>query len=139
MLIVNGMMDEEEFRELLPMYSGKLDVVAELKRLKDESSLFLNDTELTQLDTYAKRMRGEVLFARAWLLCEGQSDYLLLRYFSELLSTPLDNAGVSVIDFQNNGSPGAFVALARAFGIPWIMLCDSDDQGKGFIQQDERR
>jgi putative ATP-dependent endonuclease of OLD family len=80
-----------------------------------------------------------VLFARAWLLCEGQSEYLLLRYFAELLEKPLDQFDVTVIDFQNNGSPGAFIGLARTFEIPWIMVCDNDDEGKKFIKQVEDR
>jgi putative ATP-dependent endonuclease of OLD family len=82
---------------------------------------------------------AEVFFARAWLLCEGQSEYLLLRYFAELLGKPLDQAGVTVIDFQNNGSPGSFVGLARVFEIPWIMVCDHDKAGKEFIKQVKTR
>jgi len=138
-LSVSGRMEEKEYKDLLSIYSSQADTHAELKRLKDESGLYLSDNDLRDLDTYAKRMRGEVLFARAWLLCEGQSDYLLLRYFAELLGKPLDQEGVAVIDFQNNGSPGAFVGLARTFEIPWIMICDNDDAGKGFVNQVKKR
>jgi len=134
-LTVNGKVEEKEYRDLLTIYPGQSDIHAELRRLRIESQLYLSADDLTDLDTYAKRIRGEVLFARAWLLCEGQSEYLLLRYFAELLGTPLDQAGVTVIDFQNNGSPGAFVGLARAFEIPWVMVCDNDDEGKKFIKQ----
>lgn len=44
-----------------------------------------------------------------------------------------------MIDFQNNGSPGAFVGLARAFEIPWVMVCDSDDAEKDFVAQVKKR
>ena len=138
-LTVNGKMEEREYRDLVTIYPEQNEVHAELKRLRIESQLFLGDKDLTDLDTYAKRIRGEVLFARAWLLCEGQSEYLLIRYFAELLDKPLDQSGVTVIDFQNNGSPGAFVGLARAFEIPWIMICDNDDAGKDFIKQVKSR
>ena len=138
-LYVNGKMEKKEYRNLLTMYPDQNEVHAELKRLREESQLYLSDHELADLDTYAKRIRGEVLFARAWLLCEGQSEYLLLRYFAELLGKPLDQAGVTVIDFQNNGSPGAFVGLARAFEIPWIMIFDNDDAGKDFTKQVKNR
>ena len=134
-LTVNGRMEEKEYRDLLRIYPSQNEVHAELKRLRDESQLYLSDNDLTDLDTYAKRIRGEVLFAHSWLLCEGQSDYIVLRYFAELLEKPLDHAGVTIIDFQNNGSPGAFVDLARSFEIPWIMIVDNDDGGKGFIKQ----
>ncbi|HWP91522.1 MAG TPA: TOPRIM nucleotidyl transferase/hydrolase domain-containing protein [Thermodesulfobacteriota bacterium] len=117
------------------MYPEQRDVHIQLKRLRTASQSYLSDKDLSDLDTYAKRIRGEVLFARAWFFCEGQSEYLLLRYFAELLGRPLDQAGVTLIDFQNNGSPGAFVGLAQAFEIPWIMICDNDDEGKRFVKQ----
>ena len=110
-----------------------------MKNLRDESQMFLSKEDLKDLDTYAKRIRGEILFAAAWLLCEGQSEYLLLRYFADLIGKPFDQMGISVIDFQNNGSPGAFVALARAFEIPWIMICDNDSGGKDFVRQVKER
>ena len=134
-LSVSGRMEKKEYRDLLTIYSGQIEVHTELKRLRDESRLYLSDNDLADLHTYAKRIRGEILFACAWLLCEGQSEYLLLRYLAELLGKSLDQAGVAVIDFQNNGSPGAFVGLARAFEIPWIMVCDNDDEGNKFIKQ----
>ncbi|MDH4187912.1 MAG: AAA family ATPase, partial [Nitrospira sp.] len=134
-LSVSGRMEDKEYHELAEAYHGQSDVQARLSQLRDESQLYLSDDDLHQLDTFAKRIRGEILFTRAWLLCEGQCEYLLLRYFAELLGKPLDRAGVAVIDFQNNGSPSAFVGLARAFGIPWLMICDNDSEGKKFIKQ----
>jgi putative ATP-dependent endonuclease of OLD family len=138
-LTVNGKVEQREYRDLLTLYPRQQEVHATLKRLHTESQLYLDDRDLADLETYVKRIRGEALFARAWLLCEGPSDYLLLRYFAELLGTPLDQAGVTVIDYQNNGSPGAFVGLARAFEIPWIMIFDNDAAGKDFIEQVKKR
>ncbi len=134
-LTVNGKVDRSEYRNLLTFYPAQQRVHAALKRLCVESQLYLDESDLADLETYVKRIRGEALFARGWLLCEGQSDYLLFQYFAELLGTPFDQAGVTVIDFQNNGSPGAFVALARTFEIPWVMVCDNDDAGKDFVKQ----
>lgn len=134
-LKANGKIEEKEYRKLLTIYPRQPEVHAQLKSLYKQSQLYLSDNDLAELDTYAKRIRGEVLFARAWLLCEGQSEYLLLRYFAELMGTSLDQAGITVIDFQNNGSPGAFVALARAFEVPWILVCDNDHEGQQFVKQ----
>ena len=133
-LTVHGKMEEQEYRKLMPIFAADKRAQAALKTLLTESQLYIPDSDLIDLDTYAKRIRGEVFFARAWLLCEGQSDFLLLHYFAELLDLPLDQFGVTVIDFQNNGSPGAFVALARSLEIPWLMVCDSDDAGKQYEQ-----
>jgi len=138
-LYLNGKMEKDEYRYLLGIYPGQNEVHAKLKKLFHESQLYLSDEELSDLETYAKRIRGEILFARAWLLCEGQCEYLLFRYFAELMSKPLDRAGVAVIDYQNNGSPGAFVGLAQVFEMPWIMTCDNDTQGKSCIKQVKQR
>jgi len=138
-LSVMGRMQEEEYRDLIQLYPNQSAVQQTLKQLRDESMFFLSKTELADLDTYAKRIRGEVLFARGWILCEGQSEYLLIRYFAELLSLSLDSGGITVIDFQNNGSIGAFVGLTRVFEIPWIMFCDNDRAGQKFVREAEAR
>jgi putative ATP-dependent endonuclease of OLD family len=138
-LFLLGRMDEPEYRGMVSLYPGRPEIHAQLKKLRTDSAYYLSREELANLDTYAKRIRGEILFARAWLLCEGQCEYLLFRYFAELLGKPLDRAGVAVIDFQNNGSPSSFVGLARAFGIPWVMVCDNDPQGKEFVRQVNQR
>ncbi|MBM4275318.1 MAG: DUF2813 domain-containing protein [Deltaproteobacteria bacterium] len=138
-LSVRGKIEEEEYREILKAYQDRRENHKDIKEIKDSSQLYLSDDELCDLETFAKRIRGEVLFARAWLLCEGPSDYLLIRYFADLLGTPLDQAGITLIDFQNNGSPGAFVGLAQVFEIPWLMICDNDDEGQKFISQVKKR
>lgn len=138
-LSVTGKLLENECRELMKLYPGKNDVHASLRALQAGSLLYISDDELAALETDAKRIRGEVLFARGWLLCEGQSEYLLLRYLAELKGTGLDAAGVSVIDFRNNGNAGSFVALARTFEIPWLMVCDNDAAGRGYIAEVKNR
>ncbi len=136
-LNVKGKMEQKEYRSLLQIYPEQKDVHDQIKKLYNESQHFISDDELNDLNTYAKRVRGEILFACAWLLCEGQSEYLLIHYFADLLGKPLDQFGISVIDFQNNGSPGAFVGLAQNFEIPWIMFCDNDEGGLKFLKQVE--
>jgi len=138
-LLLNGKMEESEYRTLLSLYPGETDVHGELKRLYEESCLYLTDQDLVKLETCAKRIRGEILFAHAWILCEGQSEYPIVRFFAEILGNPLDCNGIAVIDYRNNGSAGLFVGLARTFEIPWLMLCDNDDQGKNSIKEVKNR
>lgn len=138
-LAVRGRIEKDDYRRLVLMYLGQADVEERLKQLYNESQLYLSDPEIAKLETFAKRIRGEVLFAHAWLLCEGQSEYLLIRYFAELLGKPLDLKGITVIDYQNNGSPSIFVALARTFEIPWIMVSDNDAAGKKDAEEVKKR
>ncbi len=133
-LLVAGHVEEKEYRTLLPIYATNDDAKRALKELATQSQMYMSDDEIGELDTYAQRIRGEIFFARAWLLCEGQSDFTIIHYFAELLGKPLDEACVTVIDFQNNGSIGAFVSLARNFDIPWIMVSDSDAAGQNYAK-----
>ncbi len=133
-LNVRGAVTEKECRDLLTIYAGDKGLHVEIRTFQKMSAVFLSDEELDDLDTYAKRIRGEVFFARAWLLCEGQSEFTLLTFFAEVLGSPFDQHGVTVIDYQNNGSPGAFVKLASNLAVPWVLLCDDDEAGKKYAK-----
>ncbi len=86
----------------------------------------------SDLALLGRRIRGEIFFARQWLLAEGQSDHLLLHAVGVALGYDLDQHGVAVIDFQNNGNPGVYAGLADALGIPWMMITDGDAEGERF-------
>jgi putative ATP-dependent endonuclease of OLD family len=133
-LLVSGSMEEKEYRTLATAYAADPDALKALKALEKESQLYMTREDIQELDRYAQRIRGEIFFARAWLLCEGPSDFAIIHYFAELLGTPLDEACVTVIDFQNNGTIGAFVSLAQNLDIPWIMVSDADGAGQGYVK-----
>ena len=135
-LTVRGMLDERVYRELLTCYGMHADravTTGVLRELKDESLLYMPDEELRSLETYARRIRGEIFFARRWLIVEGQGEYLIVHALARALDYDLDEYGVSVIDAVNNGHPATFAALARALGIPWIAVLDGDVAGQKYI------
>lgn len=137
-LVAKGHVNEQECRGMLSCFTDPANrsaVHSALRQLQSESSIYLSDAELDLLQTFVRRMRGEILFARCWLLCEGQSEYPLLHQFAEMLDIQLDTHGVAVIDYQNSGSPAAFAALARALGFEWFMVCDGDPAGNQHIEQ----
>ncbi|WP_047984587.1 ATP-dependent nuclease [Ornithinibacillus californiensis] len=120
-----GMYKDTEFAEVIDNFIAK-------------SQLILTKEERNDLFTFVQRTRGELFFARGWLLAEGQTEYILLQYFSEILDLPLDDYGISIIDYQNNGSPGAFIKLAKLLDFPWLLLSDNDDQGESTLAQIEK-
>lgn len=135
-LIVNGALTQNLYRDLLMAYSGQPEraaIHAQLKATHTASQCFVPDDELEKLETFARRIRGEIFFARRWLLVEGQSDYHLMHGLAEGLGYNLDEHGVAVIDFKNCGSPESFAMLARALGYPWYMVVDGDGAGHGYI------
>jgi putative ATP-dependent endonuclease of OLD family len=136
-LTVNGKLEETAYRGLLTCYADHADravVHGVLRQLRDRSCLYIPDEELRALETFARRIRGEIFFARRWVIVEGQAEYLILHGLGRGLGYDLDEHGVSVIDAKNNGSPETFAALARALGIPWLAVFDGDTSGLGYVQ-----
>ena len=134
-LTISDKMTEDERRNLLPIFNGQPDAQSQINKLFEISQTYIPREDLIKLQNYVSRSRGDILFSKVWLLCEGQSEYTLLRYFSELINMAFDQSGVSVIDFQNNGDLESFILLAKSFDIPWMLTCDNDEEGKKFIQR----
>jgi putative ATP-dependent endonuclease of OLD family len=136
-LTVAGRLEEVLYRALLASYGdhpNRAVIHSVLRQLRDDSLLYMSDEELRALETFARRIRGEIFFARRWLIVEGQAEYLLVHGLGRGLGYDLDEHGVSVIDAQNNGSPDTFAALARALGIPWLAVVDGDQAGLGYVE-----
>ena len=141
-LTVKGALDQRNYRELLDCYRShdrRSEIQDALKDLRFRSSLYIDDTELQSLETFARRMRGEIFFAERWMIVEGQADYLIVHALAHSMGYDLDEHGVSVIDAQNNGKPETFAVLARALGIPWLAVFDGDDAGKGYVERIGKR
>lgn len=141
-LVVKGELTQTAFRELLQAYQPEprsTEYHSTLRTLYSASLEFIDDSELVKLETFARRIRGEIFFAHKWLLVEGQSEYHIITGMAQALDFNLDEHGISIIDFQNNGSPESFASLARALGYPWAMLVDGDDAGSRFLTAVEKR
>ena len=141
-LTVRGALDQRNYRALLACYGShdrRSEIESALKDLHLRSSLYIDDTELQSLETFARRMRGEIFFAERWMIVEGQADYLIVHALAHSMGYDLDEHGVSVIDAQNNGNPDTFAVLARALGIPWLAVFDGDDAGKRYVERIRKR
>lgn len=136
-LTVHGKLDKETYQKLLSLCGSGENGNEYQRRLLDlhnRSSLYIGDDELQSLETWGRRMRGEIFFSERWLIVEGQADYLIVHAVAHALDYNLDQHGVSVIDAQNNGNPATFAALARALGIPWLAVFDGDKAGQDYVQ-----
>jgi len=137
-LRVGGKVEAAEYKKLLTCFTAPPDRATahpKLKELRVASLCYVDNSTLDGLQNNAQRIRGEIFFARCWLLCEGQCEFRLLHYFAQLMGMPLDPNNVAVIDYQNNGSPEQFVALARAFEFPWFMIADKDSGGDDHVKK----
>jgi len=73
--------------------------------------------------------RGELLFARCWLLFEGESEHWMLEGLARAKTRDVDRWGVRMIAYRVSGHE-CLLKVANALGIPWFLLADGDDQGK---------
>ncbi|MCI0627229.1 MAG: DUF2813 domain-containing protein [Acidobacteria bacterium] len=85
--------------------------------------------EQQKIDFHLQSSRGELLFARCWLLGEGESEYWVFKEASEILGHDLDCLGVRVVNTRYSGIE-LLVKVANHLGIAWYFVGDGDDQGQ---------
>ena len=94
----------------------------------------LTNKETRQFNFHIRHARGELLFARGWLLVEGESEVTLLSEVARILGVNLERAGVRCIPFRLSDI-GLFLKVANGIGIQWITLTDNDGEGQKTIQK----
>lgn len=141
-LTAKGRIDESTFSKLQCCswdHDRSIEISDALKELRDKSALYMTDDELQRLETWARRMRGEVFFAEKWMIVEGPADYLIVEALAQALDYDLDEHGVTLIDAKNSGDPVHLAALARALRIPWIAVFDGDTGGTDVLKRMRKR
>ncbi len=84
--------------------------------------------------------RGDLLFARLWLLGEGETEMILFDAAAEILGINLDAGGILVVPYREVGGIDPVLDTADALGIGWYAMPDDDvQQGKGDQQKIKAR
>ena len=87
----------------------------------------LTREETRKFNYHIRLDRGELLFARCWLLVEGQTESWVYPAAARALCLDLHREGVRVVEFSQS-DVGMLTKVANALGIPWF--CVGDDDGK---------
>lgn len=106
----------------------RIDGRLQVRRLHEDS---LEPDELRKVSYHVRARHGDALFARCWLLVEGESEFWYLPGFSTVLGFDLPAEGVACVEFAQCGIR-PLVRLADALGIEWHVLCDGDNAGKTY-------
>ena len=93
----------------------------------------LTREELRKLNHHVRRNRGELLFARTWLLVEGETDVSIFVECADILGIDLHKNGIRVVECSQAGGPGIFINVADALGIKWHFVADNDQGGQKFV------
>lgn len=103
-----------------------------------ESYRLLDDTltpdSLRRVGYHIRARRGGTLFARCWLLVEGETEFWLLTHLATVLGFDLDAEGVRCVEFAQCGV-APLVRLANDLGIAWHLLSDGDESGVAFANR----
>ncbi|NUF26441.1 DUF2813 domain-containing protein [Gilliamella sp. ESL0254] len=75
--------------------------------------------------------RASALFARCWLLVEGETEVWLLRELAEQSGYHLSSEGVQLIEFAQCGLK-PLIKYANKMGIHWYVITDGDMAGKKY-------
>lgn len=100
--------------------------VVSASRLKDVNLSF-DDTR--KFNFHIRRARGELLFARCWILGEGETEATLITEVARDLNKDLERAGVRFVAYQAGVSLETCLRVANGLGIHWVVLADNDGQG----------
>lgn len=104
--------------------------VITLNRLRPDT---LKPDEVDKVTYQIRSQRGHLLFARCWLLVEGQSEFRLIPELASIVTTPLDAHGVCCVEYSQFASPELIIRLADDLGIEWHLLADNDPEGEKYV------
>jgi putative ATP-dependent endonuclease of OLD family len=97
----------------------------EVRRVKP-NSLELDDVRKVQF--HILKTRGELLFARCWLLGEGVTEYWVFSETAKLMGIDLERHGIRIVPYRQVEAD-TFVKIANDLGIRWFCLTDGDATG----------
>ena len=80
------------------------------------------------------RMKSpSTLFARCWILVEGETEVWVLNEIANALDFNLSCSGVAIVEFAQCGL-NPLIKLAKQLGIAYHVLTDGDDAGRHYAQ-----
>lgn len=104
--------------------NGKVEVFRVLEETLDAH-------ELQKVTYHVRAKRGALLFARCWLLVEGETEFTMLPELARALGHDFDLAGVCCVEFAQCGLK-PLVRTAQDMGIEWHLLADGDKAGNDY-------
>lgn len=93
----------------------------------------LSVDEMRRVGYHIRINRASSVFARCWLLVEGETESWLLPEVARLMGYDLPAEGVRCVEFAQCGI-APIVKTARGLGIEWHLLADGDDAGRHYVR-----
>lgn len=91
----------------------------------------MNAEDSRRIAFHIRTNRPASLFARCWLLVEGETEVWVMNELARQCGYHFDAEGVKVIEFAQSGLK-PLIKFARRMGIEWHVLVDGDEAGKKY-------
>lgn len=91
----------------------------------------LHKDDLRRIGFHIRFHRPSALFARCWLLVEGETEVWLFSELARLCGYSLAAEGVQILEFAQSGLK-SLIKVANALGIEWHVISDGDPAGKKY-------
>jgi putative ATP-dependent endonuclease of OLD family len=91
----------------------------------------LSRDNLRRVSYHLRSRRSSAMFARCWLLVEGETEYWVVPELARVCGYDLAAEGVVCVEFAQCGL-APLIKLADRFGIAWHVLVDGDDAGQRY-------
>ncbi len=123
--------------------STPLHSIKRLQRLQNKTVVFsmseftLSNDQSRRIAFHIRNHRPNALFARVWLLVEGETEVWLFSELSKLLNYHLASEGIQLIDFAQSGLK-SLLKTANQFGIEWHLFVDGDPAGRKYAHSAEQ-
>jgi putative ATP-dependent endonuclease of OLD family len=93
----------------------------------------LSVDEMRRVGYHIRVNRASSVFARCWLLVEGETESWLLPEVARLQGWDFAAEGIRCVEFAQCGI-APLVKMARGLGIEWHLLADGDDAGRHYVR-----
>ena len=95
----------------------------------------LSEDQIRKINHHIRSSRGSVLFARCWLLMEGEADRLIFEGCARQMGRDLAYEGVSCIEYRQIGiAVDVLTTFADSMGIEWHIVGDNDRSGTDYLE-----
>ncbi len=127
-------------QKLISTHSGDLLAETEvhqirrMARTRDGISAFrvpaglLSPEETRKFNYHIRQARGELLFARCWLLVEGETEAWIYPAAARATGIDVHRDGVRLVEYRQT-DVGLLAKIANALGIAWYCVGDDDAEG----------
>ena len=95
------------------------------------------EEELRKIAFHIRINRPMSLFARSWILVEGETEIWVLNEFAAILGIDLVAEGIRLVEYAQCGV-APLAKLANQLGIAWFLMADGDDAGIHYVENAKR-